>query len=1015
MNHPEIDRPPIQEVDQLLTEVFFDTSDLNDRLHTLASISLPVARLVVRAEADASWPEVLQAASGEMPLGSIYTEASRLSQERGDFLPFLEMTQLESKTTPSPLTDLENAIPIERPLTPGFSLIARAYQHAKTQIREETGRSDIVDEEIIPRAADWLARAAEFKPRDGELDDALAWAQLGTTARMLLLDLRETKPNRHINYERFLGHAEDEGHTDLLFTMRALATAPYPEEDRVKEMRQFLLQFPNATTGMLTTDEAVYRYFNALEPMVFEDFIKHGTPVGHALYLDEAMRLRHREEAPGTPPRLAPIDWLNDAPFDLIRDVASKMGPRVDQNDRLIVLANAVQQYIFGDREDDPELRNWILMQKLGTIQYMAPFCREMSKVTNATPQTIYHVGMAVNFKEHEAKRLLTEGYEMSTIADNYWLATMASHAPRETLYPATSPALIKQRWLCDNVYDYLPNGWNRATVGKILATRLAVFEKENPCITLAEISDCLPAIAMPERAYIPGSDVPEQLRDVALERSFLRTLLHLESVRAEELRLPQKPQVIEQLFDDPIHRFLYEALLGSAGEDELLSGYIDTHIDEFYEHLVDGSINTTTVRLSHSNFIRNVHTELRILMSGLQESSDVPLAGEVSHYIGQLRQIGRNRKAYMDDAGTWLLRNASMPVDKLTVAWEHRHAAISDGSPDTVGAIIDWHIRNEEQRLNLPPLRFYESTLTTEELQERFPAWLTALSPYCSKDDALEILRTTAAGINYEALLPAMNVSFSEVESVDGEAYYGEILAKDDPHGTYIGNETACCMRYDSWAPEAFTCIQAAYRWPNTGLFALYGSDGGIDAQSFFWKHPEHPNTLVLDSAEPLEGRQPERLRERYIQFWRRTLIEHAARDKSFPIRRVHIGGYDRMPLDGLQPTESIPALPGLYTDAETQLLLVEVTDEEIEAAIVEGPAFLNEVLERPHVTRIPTLSVKGNERLVVEMENRAYSPAQRGYGTPNDVKELMTLRSGADYSFISVDDDSKARGLSL
>jgi hypothetical protein len=288
-------------------------------------------------------------------------------------------------------------------------------------------------------------------------------------------------------------------------------------------------------------------------------------------------------------------------------------------------------------------------------------------------------------------------------------------------------------------------------------------------------------------------------------------------------------------------------------------------------------------------------------------------------------------------------------------------------------------------------------------------------LSPYCSKDDALEILRTTAAGINYEALLPAMNVSFSEVESVDGEAYYGEILAKDDPHGTYIGNETACCMRYDSWAPEAFTCIQAAYRWPNTGLFALYGSDGGIDAQSFFWKHPEHPNTLVLDSAEPLEGRQPERLRERYIQFWRRTLIEHAARDKSFPIRRVHIGGYDRMPLDGLQPTESIPALPGLYTDAETQLLLVEVTDEEIEAAIVEGPAFLNEVLERPHVTRIPTLSVKGNERLVVEMENRAYSPAQRGYGTPNDVKELMTLRSGADYSFISVDDEGIPTGYCL
>ena len=124
----------------------------------------------------------------------------------------------------------------------------------------------------------------------------------------------------------------------------------------------------------------------------------------------------------------------------------------------------------------------------------------------------------------------------------------------------------------------------------------------------------------------------------------------------------------------------------------------------------------------------------------------------------------------------------------------------------------------------------------------------------------------------------------------------------------------------------QAEKCIEAGYERSDAGFVAIYGPDRKLAAQSFWYVHPDFPDTLVLDNIETNEGRDVSKL----LSVYKYALHEYLDRHPETSVTRVTVGtGYSDVSLRELSKVDApVPPLDNkIYTDAKQQRELLNLS----------------------------------------------------------------------------------------
>ena len=126
----------------------------------------------------------------------------------------------------------------------------------------------------------------------------------------------------------------------------------------------------------------------------------------------------------------------------------------------------------------------------------------------------------------------------------------------------------------------------------------------------------------------------------------------------------------------------------------------------------------------------------------------------------------------------------------------------------------------------------------------------------------------------------------------------------------------------------ESASCIKAGYTHSNAGFMTMYTPAGGLAAQSFWYVHPDHPDTIVLDNIETNKGRDLRKVLDVY-KSGLQTLLK-SSDFSGLGITKVHLGeAYTDADFTELQSVTPIPRLnDSVYTDAQLQRLLLDLSN---------------------------------------------------------------------------------------
>jgi len=547
--------------------------------------------------------------------------------------------------------------------------------------------------------------------------------------------------------------------------------------------------------------------------------------------------------------------------------------------------------------------------------------------------------------------------------------------------YPSGASEQIRNKWFAEHAFVYLEGGFSKEAIGKIIRLRLEPhFEQhENGSRTvllpvaenLHDASEYLSTFKIPEKvydiAYIlahrddPGFEPeklePVKLFDERLEYYFLKSLMDAPLEERQRLGLSTQPERIMQLFTSPIIRRAYWELVKGASWG--LPGYKQEQLSwtQLAERIAQGASDYNarfteeaprrlpyTTERTTDDFWKyvNIPKVFRSKISTVRSPEQVPPTLRAA--LTQLKALGIRRKAYIDDTSTWLLRHATTPTGLLLKVWEDRAMALAvgergeDGSKlhniaDKASDIAAWQAKNAlfaalSRPDNVEALEKVGLS-KSEVLSEKMQPWRDELTRVMSGEDTIKAIVRHAKwteGANQPKVLASGRRAYTDDDfNGDAATWRFDVLDASDPRGFTIGADTGCCMTLGGLSAS---CIKAGYQSPNAGFVALYGPDSKLNAQSFWYVHPEHSNTLVLDNIEANQGRDYAKIVARYTKALTDILGEHNTAHPDRPITRVNIGeGYTDVKIGHLPSVDPVPKLyDEVYTDAARQRLLLNL-----------------------------------------------------------------------------------------
>lgn len=410
-----------------------------------------------------------------------------------------------------------------------------------------------------------------------------------------------------------------------------------------------------------------------------------------------------------------------------------------------------------------------------------------------------------------------------------------------------------------------------------------------------------------------------------------------------------------ERWFFSPEHQLLYRAACSDEGGQQLykqpgfsvdmLFGRAHAMIDDFCEQGLGGSDDGTGHRMTKDELTKRLNKAFERLVSDKQtmqthrelSEEELPdwkvalkLAFEQFHgsdrhsalasSVTELSRLAHNRDRYVRDTQAWLRRHATANSAKLHQAWGDRAQAIFSDTPDSLESILAW------QRVNALPLEIDRMEANGElqagginrrDINDNPEIVAELIRKLSAKDTILAMQRMKKWRDSrdwQDKVLPAQRL---EVEA-NGKQYAFEILDKDDPRGFTLGEDTACCMTING---ESKSCIKAGYSRQNAGFLGVYEAGGDLLAQSFWYVHPQTPHVLVLDNIEANEGRDIAKL----VEVYKEALAKYLGNHPELGITEVRVGtGYSDANLEGLEWVDHPMVIDGIYTDADSQRVLL-------------------------------------------------------------------------------------------
>ncbi|MBQ6154649.1 hypothetical protein IJI99_02095, partial [bacterium] len=198
---------------------------------------------------------------------------------------------------------------------------------------------------------------------------------------------------------------------------------------------------------------------------------------------------------------------------------------------------------------------------------------------------------------------LMNQGLENVDLIVNYsWLANEyrqgEKYAQAANEFPLYKSDNAKYNWCAKNAFVYLDGDWGRATIGKIIFTRLQTGIENN----LHDASQWLQTFQMPEQTYnIPalkeaiknGESVDNlgqfrmTLYNQSEELKFLWNVLQAPLELRARINLSRKQQAISGLFASPESMLIYDELVKIYRDDdcswEKLQEMVKAEINNFY------------------------------------------------------------------------------------------------------------------------------------------------------------------------------------------------------------------------------------------------------------------------------------------------------------------------------------------------------------------------------------------------------------------------------------------------
>lgn len=647
------------------------------------------------------------------------------------------------------------------------------------------------------------------------------------------------------------------------------------------------------------------------------------------------------------------IDWINVAPVGLINWCSKALKKGVPKEE---VIAYASARYIFGA---DNVTRSLLKLMKEykghASFEDLRHLNRRFSELNqNYYPETV----LALSDCEYEQLfDVISLGYSLLSLSEYPWLVRTiydmrsdnhdAFPIPEgldnliaeryevveklnETGLSADEKGLLEARlveiskkkkqivnskeqkaWCVRNAF-YFPQSWNRDRLGNIMLMRL----ERGIDFSLHDASYWL------ETFEVPNHDEGKETiyKDVDLEAKLIASVMRL----PENLggKISTKKSKYADLFSSQSSEYVYEKALnyiktGGVTYDELRS--------EVFSDLSKMKGDPRSMKKIKGHF-QTFYDEVTELFSKVydyleEESGQSDSAPDL---VNQLRGIGQNRNAFIDDAQRWVNSYAQTPRTLLEYAWQNRKSALAEGVQDNPRAIESWAklnaLRVSFDKLSasgrLPSGVKREDLLTYQD-------GLNQLVRHYGGEVVLRFLSEYKRNRKSEQLFSPENIALG-----DGE-YLGEVLDPSDFRGATIGPQTGCCMTLVGASSD---CIRAGYRRPDCGFFALSNDTGKLLAQSFIWVNTDkQPDTLVLDNIEANQGRDMGRVLKLYQEFFSKYIRHQASIDPNFKIRKVNIGtGYTEIGISHLPTVDPVEIPYNGYTDSYNQKRLLEISESE-------------------------------------------------------------------------------------